>query len=228
MTKSSTAKTPRRRLAPEVRRAAILDEAARIVASDGVSALSMERLGRESGVSKSLVYAYFPSMTELLRALLKRELKRLRKQQMAAAEKARTFEELVRAVTHAYLSYIAERGLLIHRLQSDPIVAEGHGSPTDYSRNSAVTYLAEIISDNFGIPMDLAMPATDISFGLPAAAGDYLDRNDIDFKMLEDLTVTMIIGSLVALEENYAVKHKELVRRRPLTKRSGDKPSHDT
>jgi AcrR family transcriptional regulator len=51
----------RRRLDPQVRRDLILDEAARIVAEEGVSTVSMERLGREAGISKALVYNYFPS-----------------------------------------------------------------------------------------------------------------------------------------------------------------------
>ncbi|MEO0997371.1 MAG: helix-turn-helix domain-containing protein [Pseudomonadota bacterium] len=212
-------KRMRRRLDPEARRESILDHAADIVSAEGVAALSMERIGREAGVSKSLVYVYFPSQTELLKALLQRELRRLRRRQAAAADAAQTFEQLVRAVTHAYLSYIQERGLLIHRLQSEPSVSGGSTDPTQYSRDAAVSYLAEIVSDNFGIPMELAVPATDVSFGLPSAAGAYLDREDVDFEMLEEMTVTMIIGSFTALEQNYAIKHKRLTRRDP---RSGD------
>jgi len=56
------AKKTRTRLSPEVRKELILDHAANVIAAEGVSALSMERLGREAGVSKSLVYAYYPSM----------------------------------------------------------------------------------------------------------------------------------------------------------------------
>ena len=137
-------------------------------------------------------------------------MKRLRRKQAEAAEGARTFRELVRRVTHAYLSYIEERGLLIHRLQSDPSVALGTGNPTDFKHGAAVIYIAEIISDNFDIPMELAIPASAISFGLPVAAGDYLDSKDADFQMIEDLTVTMIIGCIEALQKNYMTMHKSL------------------
>ena len=204
----------RKRLAPEERQSSILDHAANIVAAEGVSAVSMDRVAKAAGVSKSLVYVYFPGTTELLQDLLQRELKRLRREQAHAANHARTFREMVRGVTHAYLTYIKERGLIIHRLQNEPSVAQGTGNPTDFSRDDAVRYIAEIISDNFDIPMELAVPATAISFGLPIAAGDYLDSKDADFQTIEDLTVTMIIGSTEALRDNYMSMHKPLKRRR--------------
>ena len=202
--------SPRKRLAPEARQSSILDFAAEIVAAEGVAAVTMDRVAKAAGVSKSLVYVYFQSTTEMLQKLLERELKRLRRKQVEAADKARTFRELVRSVTHAYLSYIKERGLIIHRLQTEPSVAQGMGNPTDFKHDAAVIYLAEIVRDNFDIPMELAIPAASISFGLPIAAGDYLDSKDADFKTIEDLTVTMIIGSVEALQKNYMTMHKPL------------------
>lgn len=203
----------RKRLSPQDRQSSLLDHAADIVAAAGITAVSMDRVAKAAGVSKSLVYNYFPSTTELLQELLQRELKRLRAQQAHAANHARTYGEMVRGVTHAYLTYIKERGLIIHRLQSEPSVAQGTGNPTDFSREDAIRYLAEIMSDNFGIPMELAIPATAISFGLPVAAGDYLDSNDVDYQTIEDLTVTMIVGSTEALQRNYTTMHKPLKRR---------------
>jgi len=112
--RSALSKSQKRvRLAPSERQTFILDHVAEIVARDGVSALSMDRIGREAGISKSLVYNYFPNITDLLRLLLQREWRRLRRQQVEAAQKANTFEDLVRSVTHVYLKYIDERGMLI-------------------------------------------------------------------------------------------------------------------
>lgn len=75
----------RKRLSPEVRQSSILDHAAEIVAADGVAAVTMERVAKTARVSKSLVYVYFKSTTELLQALLQRELKRLRRKQAEAS-----------------------------------------------------------------------------------------------------------------------------------------------
>ena len=199
------------RLAPEARQALILDHAAEIVARDGVSALSMDSIGREAGISKSLVYNYFPNTTDLLRQLLQREWRRLRRLQVEAAREADTFEALVRSVTHVYLKYIDERGMLIERLQAEPSVSAMH-DPTEFSRDSAVGYLAEIVADHFGLPMDIAKAATDISFGLPATAGAYLLQRKMTRQALEDLTVTMILGTLDALKREH-IAGRRLPRR---------------
>ena len=92
--------------------------------------LTMETLGRKAGISKSLVYNYFSNTREVLSELLERELRRQRRAQSRAAENAETFEGLVRAVTHEYLKYIDERGLIIERLQSEPSVSPIH-DPTE-------------------------------------------------------------------------------------------------
>lgn len=202
----------RRRLSPEKRKSLILDHTADIIAADGVAVLSMELIGKKAGISKSLVYTYFDSLTELLRALLKRELKRLRRLQVQEAENAQTFEELVRGVTHQYLKYIEERGLIIERLQAEPSVSRGH-DPTDYSRNDAVSYVSEIVAQNFDIPQDLAIAVTDISFGLPATAGAFYLHSEMSREDIEKITVTMILGSLNAVQNDYSTRQQILRRK---------------
>ena len=201
----------RKRFSPAVRRQMILDETAKIVASDGIAQISMEQVGKEAGVSKALIYNYFNNVTELLSELLERELKALRRLQAEAAEKAETFEELVRGITHQYLKYIDKRGLIIERLQSEPSLSK-HGDPTDYGRQAAVDYLANIVSKHFDLPIEFARAATDISFGLPASAGGYLLRSNMDRQEIEDLTVSMIIGTMVSARNDYLAKQQKLRR----------------
>lgn len=189
----------------------ILDETAELISQKGMSELSMEAIGQHADVSKSLMYKYFDSLQDLLKELLDRELTALRRLQDAAAERATTFEELVKGITHVYLSYIEERGLIIERLQADPSISKMH-DPTDYQRTSAVEYLAEIVSKNFDMPMDIARAVTDISFGLPAAAGDYLLRSEIEREVIEELTVSMIIGTMSSVRFDYFARKRKLKR----------------
>lgn len=209
--KKGKVKKTRTRLSPEVRKELILDHAAQVISVEGVSALSMDRLGREAGISKSLVYAYFPTMKEVLQTLLRREHKRLRKLQLKAADSAETFEQLVRRVTNVYLSYMEERGLILDRLAAEPSLSD-KGDPTEFSRDQAANYVAQIVSDNFGIDMSVAQPAMDISFGMPSAAGHYLTRHDVSRQTIEDITVVMIIGSVEALRQKYNTSLKPLVK----------------
>jgi TetR/AcrR family transcriptional regulator, fatty acid biosynthesis regulator len=214
---ANAAPKERRRYSPEKRRELILDHTADIVARDGVATLSIEQIGREAGISKSLVYAYFPNLTELLRELFKREMKRLRKLQMTAAASADTFEQLVRSVTHEYLQYFNERGLIIERLQAEPSVSEMH-DPTEYGRDAAVEYLTEIAMAHFDLPREIARAATDISFGLPASAGSYLHRHKLDLTSLENITVNMIIGAFMNLNNEHIAHRKPLKRAALATK----------
>lgn len=199
---TATKPAKRTRLSPEKRRAMILDHAAEVVAEDGVSAATMDRIARHATVSKSLLYAYFDNVTELLRELLQRELRRLRRLQAQAAGSTDNFPEMVRAVTHEYIEYIAERGLIIQRLQSEPSLAEGR-DPTDYGRRDAVRFVAKVVAANFDLPMDLAIACTDISFGIPAAAGHFMEASDNDPQWVEDITVEMIIGSIAGVTKAY-------------------------
>lgn len=201
----------RTRLDPATRRSLILDCAAEIVAEEGVATMTMESLGRKAGISKSLVYNYFSNTTEVLSELLERELRSQRRAQSKAAESADTFEGLVRAVTHEYLSYIDKRGLIIERLQAEPSVSAIH-NPTEYGRDGAVEYLATIAARHFDLPLEIARAATDISFGLPASAGSYLLRHDMKLEDLEDLTSTMIIGTFTAIRADYTTRKRPLRR----------------
>ena len=119
---------------------------------------------------------------------------------------------MVRKITKVYLNYIRERGLLIERLAAEPSVANS-GDPTEYSREGAVRYMAELLADNFDIDLSVALPVVDISYGLPAAAGHYITHHDADFEAIENITVIMILGSLKAVHEAYDTALRPLRRR---------------
>lgn len=199
---SSVKPLKRRRYSPQKRRAMILDHAAEVVISDGISGATMDRIAKSAGVSKSLIYAYFENSTELLKELLTRELRRLRRTQAQAAATTETFADMVRAVTHQYVAYIAESGLVLQRLQSEPSLNEGR-DPTDYGRKDAVRFVAKIVSANFELPMDLAVAATDISFGIPATAGHFIETHQHDPNWVEDITVHMIMGAFEGVSRAY-------------------------
>jgi TetR/AcrR family fatty acid metabolism transcriptional regulator len=64
-------RTPRARtrLAPDVRRASILDAATRLILRDGTSGLTMEDIAREVGVARGTLYLYFDSIDGITAAL---------------------------------------------------------------------------------------------------------------------------------------------------------------
>ena len=161
---------PRRRLSPEMRREQILDEAAKIVLAEGVSAVSMERLGREAGVSKALVYAYYPNRTDLLSALLLREYRHFQAHSRHLLAQVEGFEAIVRATTAAWLDHVAERGPLIARLTSEPDIARAIGPVDAEGRQLTATYFGKQISAEYGLKPARARVVAELLMGLTGSA----------------------------------------------------------
>jgi AcrR family transcriptional regulator len=97
-----------KRLDVDERRAQLLELGTRLFAEHSYEDLSMAQIAREAGISKALLYHYFPSKEEFFRAALGE----------AAMELARRTQpddslpplEQVRAATHAFVEWIGERG----------------------------------------------------------------------------------------------------------------------
>lgn len=186
----------RTRLEPEARQSQILDHTARLIADEGLSGVSMERVARLAGVSKALVYNYFPSQAELLRALLKRDLERIQREQMQAAMSAKTFPDLVRNTTHIALVEVEKRGAIVRRLLNEPSLAAAAGTVRTHEHDTNVRYLAKRIAKEFKTPMSDALRLTEIGLGLTIAAGDFLQKSGASRAEVEDMTVAMIIGAV--------------------------------
>jgi AcrR family transcriptional regulator len=71
---------PPARLPREQRRAQLLDITKAIVGEDGLHAVSIDRVAREAGVSRPIVYEHFGELGGLLKALLAREGERALRQ----------------------------------------------------------------------------------------------------------------------------------------------------
>jgi AcrR family transcriptional regulator len=188
-------------MAPEARRDLILDVTAQLVTTEGVSAVSMERVGREAKISKALVYNYFPTRNLLLQALLMRENRAYQIQQIKAAETASDLETMVRATTRAYLDQVAAKGVLIERLMGEPAIAEAMGELELIGRQQAIDYLLSRINANKALSEPLARMMVEVGLGITGAGGAYLDRTGCDIDLLEDMVVDMILASLRVTQE---------------------------
>jgi AcrR family transcriptional regulator len=188
-------------MAPEARRDLILDVTAQLVTTEGVSAVSMERVGREAQISKALVYNYFPSRNLLLQALLMRENRAYQIQQIKAAETATDLETMVRATTRAYLDQVAAKGVLIERLMGEPAIAEAMGEIELIGRQQAIDYLLSRINADKALSAPLARMMVEVGLGITGAGGAYLDRTGCDIDLLEDMVVDMILASLRVTQE---------------------------
>nr|WP_070959870.1 TetR/AcrR family transcriptional regulator [Hyphomonas sp. Mor2] len=186
----------RKRLAPEERKEQILDVAAAMIRENGVSAVNMDRLGREAGISKPLVYVYFPNRIELLKSLLLREVQRFHRESGILASTAGPLEELVRASSRKMLEYVQEFGIVIQQLMLEPEVADVLEELDTKFQEQYKSYLAKRVRDEYGVDSEVAAAVVEVGLGLSDAAGAYLEQSDGDLDFIEDILTAMVMGSL--------------------------------
>ena len=203
MPEPDTAKKRPRRLDPQVRKHMILDRVAALVAAEGVSAVTMDRVGREAGVSKPLVYAYFQNVTKLLQELLLRDQRRLWEEQTSAVSEAKDFDELIRLTTRTYLKHVEKSGMHIQRLMNEPSVAAAFNEREHERRQRIVDFLATEMARTLNVPRDIANLVVELSLGTTGAAGELISRGEVGRKKVEDLLVCLYKGYTAALREQY-------------------------
>lgn len=192
-----------RRLDPEVRKHMILDKAAVVVAAEGVSAVTMDRIGREAGVSKPLVYAYFPNVTTLLQELLLRDQRRLWELQTSAVSEAKDFDELIRLTTQSYLRHVEKTGMHIQRLMGEPSVAAVFREQDHQRRQRVVDFLTKEMARTIKVPRDVANMVIELSMGMTGTAGELVSRGAVSRKKIEEMLVCLYRGNLETLRKQY-------------------------
>ena len=205
----------RQRLAPEARAQQILDVAAKLLLDEGFTEVSMERLGREAGISKALVYNYFPNRNDLLRALLEREMAVLRESQAAAVAQAKDFRDLLRQTTRIYIEHVHARGSLLRKLWAEPAVARAVADQSLSGREEAMRYFARQVTREFGLPREVAMPAVDMGMAMTEAAAQHLSQSNDDVDFMTDLCVTLLLGGLDGLKRQHVKAEAAKARARP-------------
>ena len=180
----------------------------------------MERLGREAGISKALIYNYFPNRNDLLRALLEREMEVLRERQVAQSLLATDFRDLVYRTTRTYVAQVKERGALLQRLWAESAVARTVADQNVRGRDEALRYMVRRVVNEYGLPRDVAMSAVDMGMAMTEAAAQHLpaSHNDVDFAT--NICVNLLMGGLDALAKEHAkpgtvkLGARKLLRRR--------------
>jgi len=97
-----------RRLDVHERRAQLLEVGTELFSTHSFEELSMAQIAREAGISKALLYHYFPSKEEFFKAALAEGAAELAR--LTAADESLPPVEQVRASTRAFVSWIGQRG----------------------------------------------------------------------------------------------------------------------
>jgi AcrR family transcriptional regulator len=168
---------PRRRLPREQRRRTLLDAGrAIILEGGGYGELTMERVARAAGVSKTLVYDHFAHRRELYLALLAEERVRL-VQRLAPPLSHGDRETRVRETVSAALELMAEYGDGYAEMFRNPL-AHDPGLTVELlrGRDELAELIAGVIAADFEVPMDRVRLAGQSIVGAMEAAMEWIAR----------------------------------------------------
>lgn len=189
------------RLDRDDRRGALLDAAAAIVTSGGADAVSMEAVAERAGVSRPLVYKHFANRAELLEALYARESLALHEEISAEVTKARTLEEMFRALVRGSLNAQASRGATFAALR-----AAGGQTPERRTEQRArdrrtLTYFMRQAVQQYGLTETQARAAVSILLGsIESVLNVFRIRPTSEqAALLEDTYVALVVGGLEGL-----------------------------
>lgn len=198
---TSTTKHQRKRLTPELRRAQILDAAARLVLEQGFLPLPIEQLARTAGSSKALIYAYFPTQYDLFNALFEREMNDLATAGLMTASRVDDLEQAAVLCGMLYFEHVARRGPLLQILANDLYMA-GHTDEKLVRECGALRRrIARLIHASLGLPAREADAAVEMLMAIPTESGSLAFSKTLGPHVSREVCHSLILSSLLALRE---------------------------
>jgi AcrR family transcriptional regulator len=182
----------RRRLSPQARREQLLDGAMRLVAEEGVGAVTLRRLARDVGVSEALAANYFGSRARLLAELARRELAVIEDFRRGEVARSATPRSRIAASITAYLAQIEARGSVLHALLAAPEVRMLLRAERDHSRSRGSAAVSDRFAAGFGVEADFAYGATVALSAASRRAGRLVATKRIRRSEVERLILAMV------------------------------------
>ena len=187
--------TAYRRLEVDQRRAQLLEVGTELFSKHSFEELSMAQIAREAGISKALLYHYFPSKEEFFKAALGQAAAELAER--TAPDESLAPVEQLRASTRAFVDWIGQRGATYAKL------LESLGAVPDL--RETVTGIRDFTSTRL---LDGLVPAADRTPAKRAAVRawlwfmdgvllDWVEHRDRDAEAVS----AQLVDSLLALVE---------------------------
>jgi AcrR family transcriptional regulator len=196
-------------MAPAARRQQIIDAAVQHILSTGHSGCTLEQVADAAGISKPLIYKYFPKREDLLKALLEQEFAELRGRGLDTIPRKVSFDRIVRATVESALHYYHERGPMLRLLAADPAVADLTRTANRSARSDTSRYFIERAVDEFQIPRDVATIAVTMVINAPIHSMPYLRRRKVDLQRTVEVWSEFILGGWQAVEARYGKRARK-------------------
>ena len=187
------------RLQVDERRRQLLELGADLFAKHSYAELSMARIAREAGISKALLYHYFPSKQDYFVATL----------QQGAEEIARRTEpdpdlppfEALSASLDAFLGWIEENETAYRKLMESVGVVPEVKSLVDGIRDATSARILDGLGAGDSPPPKLRAATRGWLWQMDGVILDWLDHRDLTRAEVRDLLLGSLAGAVVAAGE---------------------------
>jgi AcrR family transcriptional regulator len=184
-----------RRLDVDERRRQLLERGAELFTSHRYDELSMSRIAAEVGISKSLLYHYFPSKQAFFEATLSAWAEELRGRTDPDPDLPPV--EQLQASLGGFLALVEENSVAYRNLISSASAVPEIGKLIEeVRRQTAARILAGIYPD--GTPPQARTAVSGWLWFMDGACLDWIEHGDIERDELRDLLVGVLMGALIA------------------------------
>jgi AcrR family transcriptional regulator len=186
-----------RRLDNDARRAQLVALGERLFTSHAYSELSMAAIAREAGISKALLYHYFPSKQAYFEATLREAAEDLRARTEPDAALAPA-EQLERSLD-TYLGWIEEHQEAFAKLlRTVGEVAEVRTIVEDVRAQTAARILGGLVPADEPVPPGARTAVRGWLSFMDGACVDWLEHGDLSRDELRGLLMGTLVGALMA------------------------------
>ena len=187
------------RLALDERRRQLIKAGSALFAEHSFEEISMRQIAEAAGISKALIYHYFPSKTELFKAAVEEHAAELQRLIQPAGE-GNPLEELSRSLD-AYLGWIQANARTWSKLvQSAATLPEARAIVEDFRERTLQQILRRLTTSRTPRPA-LRIALQGWLGYIDAAILDWIDNRDLPREQLRDLLLAAFGAALLAAQQ---------------------------
>lgn len=186
-----------RRLQAEDRRRQLLERGAELFARYSYDELSMGEIAREVGISKPLLYHYFPSKQEFFQATLAQGAEVLRAQ--TEPDPSLPPLDQLRGSLEAFLELIDENELAYRKLMQSVSSVPGVRELVEDVRTKTATRILEGLYPD-GVPPKARAAVHGWLWFMDGACLNWIEHRDLSREELRDLLLGTLFGALTAAD----------------------------
>lgn len=184
-----------RRLDVDERRRQLLERGAELFTSHPYDELSMSKIAAETGISKSLLYHYFPSKRAFFEATLGAWAEELRERTEPNPELPPV--EQLKGSLEAFLAMVEENaGAYRNLMDSATGVPEIRDLVNEVRQNTAARILAALYPG--GAPPKARIAVSGWLWFMDGACLDWIEHRDVGREELRDVLLGVLMGALLA------------------------------